>query len=103
MKKYDKKTVDAIDNLINYTIYPDLRIYYLMNTLSDTKEELLLGDHLNKNYVFNWFVSNKFTVALEAERLFKNTFVKVSNVMEKLKSEGVYEPPAIVFTFHGNW
>lgn len=41
------------------------------------------------------------SLALEAERLLKNIYISKKEIKEKLKTDGHYVPPTILFRFHG--
>ena len=82
MKKYSiLDEPNAISTLIDYTIYPDIKIYtvpstYFYDNQSDLKT-LISTNSFEKNKLRDLKVNTAISYSLEAERCFKNIYVNV--------------------------
>jgi hypothetical protein len=99
MKLYPKKNPRAIEMLIEYTVYPDIKIYQVNPSLLARNEEVT-GD-FEKGELRNVRINTLISLSLECERILKYTYVKVDDVLKSLKETGTYEPPGMFFNFLG--
>lgn len=98
MKLYPTKNPRAIDMLIDYTVYPDIKIYQVNPSLLKSDEETL---DFEKGELRNVRINTLISLSLECERILKYTYVKVDDVLKSLKEKGHYEPPGMFFNFLG--
>lgn len=78
MKRYPRKNPNAITMLTDYTIWNDLVMFSVPFTYFHGDEEELTrsSTKFEKNRLHNLKINTMLTLALEAERVFKNIFVK---------------------------
>lgn len=109
MKKYPEKRthVSGEELLVKYTLYPDLKLYEVDSDVFFQYEQYQRLDtpktvHKTQRFPLNQVkMGTKMTLALEAERVLKNTVVSKKLVRESIREDGHFRPPSVFFRYYG--
>lgn len=106
MKVYPREPPTAVDMVLNWSIYPDLKIYstFLNPIVKDPilKSDLAKGKIEVPRVPLHFIKPNTLlTVSLECERVLKHIYIDIEELKLQLKTKGHYEPPGIVFRYWG--
>ncbi|KAM3131029.1 hypothetical protein pb186bvf_016841 [Paramecium bursaria] len=101
MLKY-KPVCDAMDNLIKYTIFGDLKFYETTHQiLKIPRQHFVKYELLEKKKIKKVKINVRLTHVLEAERCLQSIFVRIEDVLDQIKNNGVYKPPIVTFQYYG--
>lgn len=107
-EKYNPKMLrfrpdtNALDMLINYTIFPDLKFYYVSpDYFYNPESQYVKTNDFQKHPLRRSRINTKITHALEAERCLQNIHVKVADVWKQINDSGDYTPPGIFMKYFG--
>jgi hypothetical protein len=105
MKKYPLQDPSPTDMLLNYTIYPDIKLYStFLYKLKDPKfrDGVQTGKRQIPRNRLTYIQPNKYlTISLEAERVLKHVYIDIEKLVNILETKGHYEPPGIVMRYWG--
>ena len=82
MKKFSvANEPNALEILVDHTIYPDIKLYYVPYTYfyrtPEAMKELIYSNDFERTKIKNLKLNSAITLSLEAERCLKNVFVSL--------------------------
>lgn len=67
---------NAIDLLVDYSIFSDLKLYYVSSAHFYTPNLFIHEKHIKKNKMKHLRINSLLSIALEAERSFKHIYIQ---------------------------
>ena len=98
---------DIFDQLIKYSIAPDIHLYevsskYFLNKEDfDEVQQLKTVENIPKYEMKEVKPNTLLSLSLEAERALQNVYIKVDDILEEIEEKGKYTPPKVMFKFKG--